>query len=69
MGPSTSSTLPMAILFSRKICALNWGTTVGFVDCTSISPSTACTNVPISVVMSVSWASIYRRWQRIDTEQ
>jgi hypothetical protein len=29
---------------------LNCGTIVGFVDCTSISPSTAWTKVPISVV-------------------
>ena len=51
MGPSTSSILPTAVLFSRNICALNCGT-FGFVDSHTISPSHACRNVPISRIWS-----------------
>lgn len=47
MGPRTSSTLPTAVLFSRKIWALKWGI-LGLMDSQTISPSHACMNLPSS---------------------
>ncbi len=66
MGPRISSTLPIVVffpqlcssskdcsltLFSRYMGALKYGI-LGLMDSHTISPSVACTNVPISMAMS-----------------
>jgi hypothetical protein len=53
MGPRISSTLPTAVLFSRKIEALNWGILFWALTLLqTISPSQACMKDPISRIVS-----------------